>query len=51
MTNIKADALSRIVWDRELTSEAVLVILDRTMEGCSPLQRSALTPQQWVPAS
>ena len=36
-TNIEVDPLSRIVWDRELTSEAVRVILDTAMEGSSPL--------------
>ena len=36
-TNIKADALSRIYWDQELMSEALRVILDIAMEGCSPL--------------
>ena len=38
-TKIEADALSRIDWDWELTSEAMRVILNTTMEGCSPLAK------------
>ena len=38
-TNIEADALSWIVWDWILTSEAVGVILTTTMDGFSPLAK------------
>ena len=38
-TNIEADSLSWIDWDWELTSEVVRVILNTTMDGCSPLAK------------
>ena len=38
-TNIEAHVLSSIDWDWELTSEVVRVILNTTMDGCSPLAK------------
>ena len=38
-TNIETDALSRINWDWELTTQVVRMILNTTLAGCSPLAK------------
>ena len=49
-TNIKGAPLSRINLDWELTSEAVRVILNTTMDGCSPLAKICAHTTTVVPS-
>ena len=46
----RLDALSRIDWDWELTSEVVRVILNTAMEGCSPLAKICTHSMTVVPS-
>ena len=50
ITNIEADALSMIDWKRELTTEAVTVILDNAMDGCSPLAKICAHTMAVIPS-
>ena len=49
-STLEADALSRIDWDRELTSEVGSVILNTAMDGCSPLAKICAHTMTVVPS-